>query len=300
MSRSQFLLPLLFILLWNSGFIGAEYGLPYTGPFTLMLWRYGALTLILFIYLLITKRLCFPGWRITIPNMLVGLLAHGVWLTGVLFSLNLGVPAGIVALVTALQPMATGAFSRSVTGERTSRQQWAGLLIAFVGVAVTVFARMDFSDMQTAGAYLIPFISVGAMTSANLIEREMEIAEHWRLLPMDQTLFFQSLANFVVFIVPAFLFENFRTQWESPFIFTMIWLIIPVSLGAYATMWKRLERMEANRFASLFYFSPPVTMLMAWVAFGDTLLLTDLGGLIIVFTGVIFTQKHNFKKSEKH
>ncbi|WP_010662333.1 DMT family transporter [Marinilabilia salmonicolor] len=293
MSRNQFLLPLLFILLWNSGFIGAEYGLPYTGPFTLMFWRYGALTLILFIYLLITKRLCFPGWPITIPNMLVGLLAHGVWLTGVLFSLNLGVPAGIVALITALQPMATGAFSRSITGERTSRQQWAGLVIAFVGVALTVFARIDFSDLQSAGAYLIPFISVVAMTSANLIEREMEIAEHWRILPMDQTLFYQSFATFLAFIIPAFLFENFRTQWESPFILTMMWLIVPVSIGAYASMWKLLERMEANRFASLFYFSPPVTMLMAWMAFGDTLLLTDVGGLIIVFSGVLFTQKHS-------
>lgn len=299
MSRSPFLLPLLFILLWNSGFIGAEYGLPYTGPFTLMFWRYGGLTLLLFIYLLIKRHLRFPGWRVVLPNMLVGLLAHGVWLSGVLFSLNLGVPAGIVALITALQPMATGAFSQSITGEQTSRKQWSGLVLAFVGVALTVFARMDFSDLQTAGAYLIPFISVAAMTSANLIEREMEIAEHWRILPMDQTLFYQSLATFLAFIIPAFFFENFRTQWESPFFFTMIWLIVPVSLGAYACMWKLLEYMQANRFASLFYFSPPVTMLMAWVAFGDTLLFTDLGGLIIVFSGVLLSQKHANKSPNK-
>ncbi|WP_106151817.1 DMT family transporter [Marinilabilia salmonicolor] len=299
MLRSRLLLPLTFILLWNSGFIGAEFGLPYTGPFTLMFWRYGILTLILFLYLLITNRLCFPEWRITIPNMLVGLLAHGVWLTGVLFSLNLGVPAGIVALITALQPMATGAFSGLTTGEQTSRHQWTGLTIAFAGVALTILARMDFSDLGTSGAYLIPFVSVAAMTSANLIEREMEIAEHWRLLPMDQTLFLQSLATFMVFILPAVFFEDLKTQWKPPFILTLMWLIVPVSIGAYASMWKLLERMEANRFAAFFYFSPPVTMLMAWVAFGDTLLLTDLGGLTIVFTGVIFTQKHSFKRAGK-
>lgn len=37
-------LDLVFVLLWNSGFIGAEYGLPYTGPWTLLLWRNLALS----------------------------------------------------------------------------------------------------------------------------------------------------------------------------------------------------------------------------------------------------------------
>ncbi|HBQ58741.1 MAG TPA: EamA/RhaT family transporter, partial [Balneolaceae bacterium] len=40
---------------------------------------------------------------------------------------------------------------------------------------------------------------------------------------------------------------------------------------------------------------PPVTMLMAWMAFGDTLLLTDLTGLFIVFIGVLLTQAKNRK-----
>ncbi len=291
MTRSNLSLPLAFIILWNSGFIGAEYGLPYTGPFTLLFWRYGALTAILFIYLLIVKRFRFPGWSIALPNMLVGLLAHGVWLSGVLFSLNLGVPAGIVALVTALQPLATSAFSGSTTGERTSTGQWIGLIIAFAGVALTVLVRMDFSDTGAAAAYLIPFISVVSMTYANLLERKMELYQHWRILPLDLNLFYQSLTTFIIFMIPAFFFESLKTQWEPPFILTMTWLILAVSLGAYASMWKLLERMEANQFSTFFYFSPPVTMLMAWIAFGDKLLLSDVGGLLIVFAGVLFFQK---------
>lgn len=33
-------LELLFVVLWSSGFIGAKYGLPYGGPFTLLFFRY--------------------------------------------------------------------------------------------------------------------------------------------------------------------------------------------------------------------------------------------------------------------
>jgi hypothetical protein len=54
MVSSTICLAAVFVLLWNSGFIGAEYGLPFPGPFTLLFWRYWALTFILLIYLTIT------------------------------------------------------------------------------------------------------------------------------------------------------------------------------------------------------------------------------------------------------
>ncbi|MFW5916179.1 MAG: EamA family transporter [Bacteroidota bacterium] len=143
MNRSTVLLALAFVLLWNSGFIGAEYGLPYTGPFTLLFWRYLALTLILFLYLLMRKCFRWVGWTAVAINMTVGILAHGVWLSCVLLALNQNVPAGIVALVVALQPLATGAFSGIATGEHTPLHRWLGLIIGFSGVALTILNMMD-------------------------------------------------------------------------------------------------------------------------------------------------------------
>ena len=56
-------LELLFVLLWNSGFIGAEYGLPFTGPWTLLLWRYLALAGLLGGWLVLSGRWVWPGDR---------------------------------------------------------------------------------------------------------------------------------------------------------------------------------------------------------------------------------------------
>ena len=83
--------------------------------------------------------------------------------------------------------------------------------------------------------------------------------------------------------------EKLQTKWEPEFIFTMIWLTIGVSLAAYAFMWRLVERMDATRVASLFYLGPPVTMLMAWIAFGDTLQIMDIAGLTVVVTGIVLT-----------
>jgi len=295
--KTVILLAAGFVLLWNSGFIGAEYGLPYAKPFTLLFWRYLALAALIALYLIIRRRLQWVGWKKAYPNMIVGILAHGVWLGCVLLALDNDVPAGIVALVVALQPLATGAFSGLVVGEPTPLHRWLGLIIGFSGVAFTVLSRMEFHDTESVFGYLIPLGSVIAITVASLIQRKTEVSKSTHKLPLAQALFYQSFATAFVLFFPAFFLENLSAQWESEFIYTMIWLVVAVSLGAYAFMWLLIERIDATRVASLFYLGPPVTMLMAWIAFGDTLKLVDVIGLIVVFSGVLLAQFNPCKLS---
>lgn len=288
--RYTLILAIAFVLLWNSGFIGARYGLLYAPPFTLLFWRYLALTGVLFLYLLLRKRFRWVKWHTAAPHLIVGVLAHGIWLSGVLLALERGVPAGIVALVVALQPLATGAFSGWVTGETTPPHRWWGLLIGFGGVVLTVLSRIDFSNSASVFGHLIPLASVVAITAATLIERRMDLKAGKHRLSLDLSLFYQSLATTLVLATPAIALEGLSTRWTNEFIYTLLWLILAVSLAAYALMWRLVERISATRVASLFYLGPPVTMLMAWLAFGDGLLLTDVGGLMVVFIGVMLTQ----------
>ncbi|WP_081212042.1 DMT family transporter [Salegentibacter sediminis] len=289
MKKSTILLIVGFVLLWNSGFIGAEYGLPYTGPYTLIFLRYLAATVILALYLLIRNRLRWVGLKVAALNMLIGFLAHGVWLTCVLLALDKDVPAGIVALIVALQPLATGALSGYVTNEETSRKQWLGLILGFIGVAITVVSRIDFGDSGSIFGYLIPLGSVIGITVASLIQRKMEIKNKQEKLPLDQTLFYQSMATALALALPAVLVEDLAVEWVPEFTYAMIWLILAVSLGAYVLMWRLIERLDATRVASLFYLGPPVTMFMAWLAFGDRIKLMDVVGMVVVFLGILLT-----------
>ena len=284
------LLAVGFIFFWNSGFIGAEFGLPYTKPLTLLFWRYWALAFLLFVYLIMRRRLAWPGVKAVLIAFVVGILAHGVWLGCVFYSLQYGVPAGIVALVVALQPMTTGALSGLVVGERTPLIRWVGLLIGLGGVMIAVLARTELSDPGSVFAFFIPFGSVAAITVASLIQRRLEVQRHAYQLKVDLGLFYQSLGTALAVTIPAVLLEGLVTEWTFTFIGTMLWLILCVSLTAYALMWLLIERIDATRVASLFYFGPPVTMLMAWIAFGDRLLSTDLVGLGVIAAGVLLTQ----------
>ena len=288
---SNFSLAVLFVLLWNSGFIGAEYGLPYTGTFTLLFWRYGALSLILFVYLTLTKKLAPQPLKTIFHTSFVGILAHGVWLSCALLALEQNVPAGIVALVVALQPLATGAFSGLVVGEQASKWQWLGLITGFLGVAIAVGTRLQISDEASSFGYFIPFGSVIAITIASLLQRRRETSsENHPRLSVAETLFYQSLATVLILAIPAVTVEKLAIQWNSSLIVTYIWLILGVSLAAYGLMWELLSRLDATRVASLFYLGPPVTMVMAWVAFGDIPQLADIIGLFVVTIGVMLVQ----------
>ncbi len=288
-SKELFFLITGFVLLWNSGFIGAEYGLPYAGPFTLLFWRYLALSFLLLICLYLRNTLFWPGWRVAGPQMWIGILSHGVWLGCVLIALDHDVPAGVVALVVALQPLSTGAFSGSVTGEKTTARKWAGLIIGFIGVGITVSFRIDYQSTASVFGHLIPLGSVIAITIASLWQRRMELQNIPQKMPVDLRLFYQSTATAAVMILPALLAESFATSWQPRFMYTMVWLVVAVSFGAYALMWMLLKRMDATRVASLFYLGPPVTMVMAWLAFGDSLMKSDATGMLIVFAGILIT-----------
>ena len=189
--------------------------------------------------------------------------------------------------MVALQPLATGAFSGLVANEPTPPIKWLGLIIGFAGVAVVVLSRMDFGSYQSVFGYLIPLGSVIAITAASLIQRRTELSRSTAKLPVDLALFYQCLATTAAMVLPAVFLEDLATQWEPEFIYTMLWLILMVSLGAYALMWLLIERIDATRVASLFYLGPPVTMIMAWIAFGDKLIPADIVGLIVVLVGVV-------------
>ena len=103
-------IPIIFVLLWSTGFIGAKFGLPYAEPFTLLMWRMIFVVPLFVLIAIILKRPKINLLDASIQS-LVGLLIHGFYLGGVFAAINLGMPTGLSALLVSLNPLLIGIFS---------------------------------------------------------------------------------------------------------------------------------------------------------------------------------------------
>ncbi len=91
------LAPVLLVFLWSTGFVGAKWGLPYAEPFTVSALRY-AIAAVVFLGLALAAGAPWPrGWRQIRDVSLVGILLHGVCLTGVFWAIANGTLACMAA-----------------------------------------------------------------------------------------------------------------------------------------------------------------------------------------------------------
>jgi drug/metabolite transporter (DMT)-like permease len=110
--------PVLFVLLWSTGFVGARLGMPHAEPMTFLALRF-ALTAALLGLAALLLRAAWPPRPADWGHLAVaGLLMHGVYLGGVFVAIRLGLEAGLSALIVSLQPLLVAATARVFLGER--------------------------------------------------------------------------------------------------------------------------------------------------------------------------------------
>jgi drug/metabolite transporter (DMT)-like permease len=92
--------------------------------------------------------------------------------------------------------------------------------------------------------------------------------------------------------------EGVQVQWTGQFIFALAWLVIMLSIGSYGLMLKLLEHRTAARVASLMYLTPPTTLVLGSLLFGDSITWIDGLGLVIAAIGVslVYQSSINLKR----
>ncbi|WAC71819.1 DMT family transporter [Roseateles sp. SL47] len=271
------LYPLLFVVLWSTGFIGAKFGLPDAAPLTFLAWRYAAV-IVLMGGLVALTRAPWPKASGAWAHIAVsGLLVHGVYLGGVFIAISHGLPAGITALVVGLQPVVTAVGARAFLGEQVLPKQWAGLALGFLGVGLVVAAKTSSVPTQALMTMLTPaVVALLGITAGTLYQK--------RFCPS-----FDLRSGAVIQFVPclaltaalALATEDTTVNWTPSFLFALGWLVLVLSIGAVSLLNLLIRRGSAVHVASLFYLTPPTTAVIAWALFGET-----LRGLAIVGMGL--------------
>jgi len=271
--------PALFVVLWASGFVGAKFGMPYVEPLTFLTIRMIAVVALLAILAVLTR----PTW----PDMsgmrhsiVAGLLVHGVYLGGVFISIDRRLPAGLSALIVSLQPVLTSTIANRYLGERVVARQWVGLALGIAGVYFVV-ADKTVAGEATALGWAAAVCALIGITIGTLYQKRFGGGIDWRA-----ALIIQYAAAGALFALGSTLFESQKIDWTIELIAALAWLVLVLSLGAVWLLYFLIRRSAATRVTSLFYLTPAVTALMAWLMFGERLGVLALIGMGVCVTGV--------------
>ena len=135
-------MPMLFVLLWSTGFIGGRLGIPYSEPMLFMFFRYAGACVVFLILSLWGKAPWPRSWQEIGHFAVAGFLLHIVYIGGMLHAYARGVEAGTAAVVISLQPLLIAVIVGPLLGEYVSRKQWSGLLPGLGGVSLVVWHKL--------------------------------------------------------------------------------------------------------------------------------------------------------------
>lgn len=277
-------MPLVFVLIWATGFIVARYGMPHAPPMKFLAVRY-ALSVVCFVAWALLARVSFPTSREQWFHLAVtGVLMHAVYLGGVWSAVKLGMGAGLTSLLVALQPVLT-AIWLSHRGGQVSREQWAGLALGLAGLVMVVWAKLGIGEIST-GSLACALTALLGITAGTLYQKR-------HVAPCDvRTANLIQLAAALAVTVPLASLEAEPLRWGSvsapnlELAGAMAWSVLGMTLGGSSLLYLLIQRGAATSVASLFYLVPPTTALLAWLLFGEAITTLTILGTLLTAAGV--------------
>ena len=271
--------PALFVLLWSTGFVGAKYGLPYADPFIFLSVRILIAAILLFALARILKMPVGIGRQAVARSGLIGFFLHACYLGGVFYSIAQGLPAGVAAVVTSLQPVLVSVFAVKVLGEQLRRTQIAGLLTGLVGVVLVLGPSIDAQIPKPAIIAIL--IALMGSTTATLLQKKLGAD-----IPLISGTAYQYLFSGCVLGLIALATQETSITWNLRFTVAFVWLIMILSVGAILLLLWLLNTGSAAKVSSLFYLVPPATAIEAFFLFGEKVNTQGFLGIGITALGV--------------
>jgi drug/metabolite transporter (DMT)-like permease len=269
------------VLVWSSGFIGAELGARAAPPATVLAWRFLVTALVLLPWLpRAVRRLDRREWA---RQAVLALLCQCLYLAGVFWAAAAGVPAGTSALIASLQPALVLAAAAFLGGRRLGIGHVAGLLLGSTGVALT--AAGDLSAGVGVLALVLPLAAMLSLAGGTLLHQRWS-APPREPAPLLGTLAVQAVFSAGFFTAYAVVAGGLTPPPTADFRIATAWSAL-AGIGSYGLYYLVTTRDGAARASTLLYLTPAATALWAAVMFGQPLRATAVIGLLVSAVAVV-------------
>ena len=280
--------PFLFVILWSSAFITTKPIIDYSDPFSALAFRFFFVAIGFYLFSLYSKQSIIVSQKNLIEPVLSGVLFHGFYLGGVFYSISIGMPTAIAALIVTLQPVLTNILSGPILEEKISFNQWLGIILGFIGSAMVLGWDIG-SDIPMLGlvATIIALISI---TISTIWQKKLS-----NNLPLSVNNFYQAVGGCLFHILVILFFAEPYIDFTTTFFIAMSHQIFLVSFGAFTILMFLIKKNPASKTVSIFFLIPATSAFMAWVFLNEKLTTLDLVGFVVASIGVYIATRGSKK-----
>ncbi len=280
-------IPLFFVLIWSTGWIVAGFAARLGDPLWFLTFRYGLACLAL-VPVALVLRARWPNAKMAAHAMAAGVLLHAVYLGGVWWAVGHGVPSGVSGIIAGLQPVLTALFAPVLIGETISKRQWAGIAAGFAGVALVLYPKLS---AQGAAPLLVLPLVVNLVAMVSITLGSFYQKRFLTGLDMPTSTFWQYVGAFAVTLPVSLLIENQRMAMTMTTVYVLAWSVLALSILSIFLFLFLIKRGAVSRAAAYIYLVPPVSALMAFLFFGETLVPVQLFGMAVTAFGVFLAAR---------
>lgn len=277
---------LIFALFWASATVATKFASRSADLFlfTCMRFLIVALLLLSYNYLINRKKSRFPTKAEFKKLAILGILNVTVYMLGYLTAIRL-VSAGLISLITALNPLLLIVFSSVLYKRKLSVYEITGIVMALSGLVLAAIPNLSNSHATFPGILALAG-GIAALVSGSLYYANSGLTLSQVEVNTWQITFGGILLIPVVLLNGA---HNFIIP-DRYFFLGIAWLILPVSIVAYA-LWLYLLQKDAVKAGLWLFLTPALGYFMAVIILHEKLTIYGIAGSALVVSGLLYSRR---------
>lgn len=282
---------LVFAVFWASATIATKFAVRSVDPFLLTFLRFSLVSILLLSYFYAFKSNRWPTKREFGHLFVLGLCNIALYMTGYLIAIQT-VSAGLISLVTATNPLILIMLSAVFLKRRPTVIQWVGIAVSLAGLIIASIPNLQNSHTTLKGLVAL-VVGITALSSGSIYFSKVKLT-----LPKSVVNTWQITIGACLFI-PIVLINGSNNFIEPDMNFTLsfLWLVVPVSIIAYA-LWLNLMHKDPVKAGGWLFLTPVLGYIMAIIILHERVTANGVIGAILVVIGLMYSRRKDIQRLE--
>ena len=197
---------------------------------------------------------------------------------------------GNVSLLSSVSPIFTAILMAIIFGQKIKMGVGLGSVIAFAGVACVIFSTGEGMEIHPVGD-MLALASALSWAIYSIVVKHL--LPHYSSFFITRKLFFYGMIS----SLPLLLMQNeyhLQLLWDftqPKFLLNFLFLVLMCSVIAYIIWSEAMKILGPVKSANYLYLQPLVTMIMAWLIFGENIYLLGYIGCVLIIGGLVIADK---------